>query len=755
MKRSTAEVDVLAARETNRGSLPARSLLDRLRAEAIRALEGDQGAPFEEPEAREAAVEHGGDFEARVLTRARHLSVAPDVDRAVGHVRSATAWVVVLVLVVAFLLGAGTARTTMAAVDGSRINFFWVLGGVLGIQTLLLLVWAGVAFRWALLREAGRPRSPMLLSLGHLAVSAGQWVAAKMGASRHHRAATHAAGAVLGTGRIGFWTFSSLTHAIWLAFNFGALALIVLLLSARQYTFVWETTILSERHYVAMTEVLSAPARAFGFSVPTDADIAESQWTGEWMPPATLEAETAAGGRSQRWASLLAASILLYGAAPRLLLLGLSAILRQRASRGFRLDLGLPEYERLRPLLMPPSRSLGVVDPDLPAPAERDLVDAVTVARPTGPPAIVGVEIGRPGAGWPPPLDGIALQDLGIIESREDRARTLDLLAEAEREPGPLVMVCELTTTPDRGIARTLESLRRSVHRSPFLILTGGQSLRQRGYDAERVQERLRQWREVAEGVGVEPGSVLAVDLDHFTDVAAARLAEQLGGGREQGTADAARLVDAATAIEQHVEQWLRRGSAPTEAAQLALHREIASLYRRSGTSPSSLFSLTPGRPRASMEDIKAGVTRFVDLLPPRLRANPRWLAAGALAGALGCVATAALISPVAVAALPSWSVIGAGIAAALKGRETGGEPLDLLQGSPDLSDAVRASALLAVVLELQGRDEGVITRVLDRTFASDSSDLEGTMTDLDAVSSWLGDVRRRFDRALAREEGQ
>ena len=729
------------------------SLLDRLRAEAVRLLERDRGAPFEEPRADAAAVDGGGDFESRLLARARSLSVAPEIDRAIGHLRSGTVWVVVLVLLVAFLLGSGTARTTMAAVDGTRINFFWVLGGVLGVQTLLLLAWTGVAVRWLLRREGNRRESPMLLSLGRLVVTAGQWVAEKSGAGRHDRAAIRAVGRVTGSGRVGFWTFSSLTHAIWLSFTLGSLTLIVLLLSARQYTFVWETTILSEQHYTTMTQTLSAPPRALGFAVPTDVDIAGSQWTGEPMPITAPETEAAAEGRSQRWASLLVASILLYGAGPRLLLLGLSATSRQRASRSFRLDLSLPEYERLRPVLMPASRPLGVVDPDEAGRDARDRATGPAPSRPDGPPAIVGLEIGRPASGWPPPLEGVTFQDLGTIESREDRERVLRLLDSAEREPKPLLIVCELTTTPDRGIGRILESLRQTVTMSPVLLLTAGNVLRERGYDSEKTERRLEHWREAATRAGVEAESVLAVDLDHLTDTAAARLAERLGAGRASEPPRARRLEEASAVIERHAAGWEARDRPPTEGEQLALHREVASLYRTAATSPGSLFTLTSERSRAGVGDIKAGVTRFVDLLPPRLRANPKWLVAGALAGAFGCLATSALLTPVAMAALPSWSAVGAAVAAAFQGLRTGEEPPDALPGSAELSDAVRAAALFSVVLELQGRDEGSITRIIDKTFVDELSGPEDAMTNVHEVSKWLGAVRHRFDLAVASEE--
>ncbi|MCP3904108.1 MAG: hypothetical protein GY715_10790, partial [Planctomycetes bacterium] len=63
-----------------------------------------------------------------------------------------------------------------------------------------------------------------------------------------------------------------------------------------------------------------------------------------------------------------------------------------------------------------------------------------------------------------------------------------------------------------------------------------------------------------------------------------------------------------------------------------------------------------------------------------------------------------------------------------------------------DRDDAVRAAALLAMLLELQGRDEATITRVLDAAIADDDP---GPGLDPPA---WLDELRHRFDAQLARE---
>lgn len=731
------------------GTAAEPSFDDRLIAECVRVVERDGREPINEPSAEQAARERGGTFEARITVRARSLSTSDELNRTIHQLRAGISWVIVLGMFIAFSLGAATAHTTMTATDETRINFYWVLGGVLGVQSILLLVWliaAGI-WRWRRLGAAREQAdSPMLVSLGRLIVTFGQWVGTKLHPAGLGRAVIPAAGRVFTTGRLGFWTFSSITHAIWLAFNIGTLTLVLLLLSTRQYTFVWETTILSEQHYVRTTKALRATARVAYFPVPSDEDITLSQWTGPSQPFTPTE------GASQRWASLLVASIVLYGFGPRLLLLGLSMSMRRSAQRRFRLDTSLPGYERLRPTLMPNAHALGVVDPDnvdeARATDEQTHGDAGSDSRPPGPPAIVGLEISPPATGWPPSIPGAEWTDLGIIESRDDRLRVIDSLRSSDTEPCPLVIVADLTGTPDRGMGHALSVLAGCVRNAPRVVLTAGQKLRDRGSDADRIAHRIADWRALAGQAGIDDASILELDLDQLTGTTADRLAQYVDSTSNHiaGTSSSGHLEAAFAKIERHARKWIERHQSPSQSQQIALHQEIAEVYRHQSGSFRSLLALQPDSTQDLMTEIKSGATRFVDLLPDRLRHSPRWLAAGALAGAFGCIATSAMISPIAIAALPSWSAIGAAVAAAIQpagGDASSSQPP--VPNQPQVTDAVRASALFAATLELQGHDEATITRVLDETFADE--DIE--IAEMDALHAWLEARRYRFDLSL------
>ena len=148
---------------------------------------------------------------------------------------------------------------------------------------------------------------------------------------------------------------------------------------------------------------------------------------------------------------------------------------------------------------------------------------------------------------------------------------------------------------------------------------------------------------------------------------------------------------------------------------------------------------------------LRGGAERVVGLLPINLRINPRWMAAGALTGALGCIAAATLLSPIAIGALPLWSGIGAAIATATaafrkpEDKQSSDEPAKNVQ----LTESVQAATLFALLLELQGRDETAITHVLEQVLGSDeSSEIDSG----ESVKRWLDDVRHRFDMSLAKD---
>ena len=184
----------------------------------------------------------------------------------------------------------------------------------------------------------------------------------------------------------------------------------------------------------------------------------------------------------------------------------------------------------------------------------------------------------------------------------------------------------------------------------------------------------------------------------------------------------------------------------------MELHEAIGAHYRSELRSWPALLGVDTGQLKSDLKGgLEAGAQGVVRLLPQRLKLDPRWIASGAAAGVLGCVAAATLLAPVAITALPLWTVTGAAIAWGIRAATSSGEDQAEEDRTPETqrAGAVRSAALFALLLELQGRDEAAITRILDEVVDRDG------VVEIDSTPDarrWLDGIRHRFDLALAGE---
>ena len=485
----------------------------RLIAEALRYHEAVSSAPGDDSRAEAAARRAEGDLEHKIIVHARNRDAARSMDEALRHLRSAMRLAFGLGAFVAFVAGIATAHTALTAPPGTPINFHWALLGLLGVETVVLVLWIAFA-----LASRGGTASP---SLGGFVFAVGRWLARLLHRDAVQVAMVRAVAAVNAHGPIARWSFGTITHGLWLAFLTGALAMTLLSLSVKQVSFVWQTTILSEQSYLPVTEALAALPKMVGFSTPTADDIRASRWTGHGTPP---------GRVSRAWAELLVASLILYGLVPRLLLFALCWFKRSRAIRSFRLDLDLPEYQRLRERLMPPVRDKRIVDDDEdPAGEEPAGLNASPVIDFDGPVALVGLEIEIPAEGWPPAAVDVDWRDLGSVDNRDDRERAVGALESSP--PGLVLVAVSLLTSPDRGMGGFLARLRRAGTAPVAVLLTDGKRLAGRFRTGDAAQ-RIEDWRRLCAVAGIPPDRAIEFELLDPSASDHARLAGLLGAGR-------------------------------------------------------------------------------------------------------------------------------------------------------------------------------------------------------------------------------
>ncbi len=435
----------------------------------------------------------GASFAERLAGRARSLAAEWNLGQQVAHARRLLG-LTAGVLVALFAILGGTAALQAFPDSGRPVNFFWLLLVLLGLHLLTLLLWLA-----GLLSMRGRPdEQPTLRALRRgMRLLAARLPAAAIPQSAEAVAATsevtRAWLQVHLRGWPGVWRVSRIVHACWLAWLLGGFLVIVLMLGARQYDFVWETTILDEAAFQTLTRGLGAAPDLLGFPVPAAEAVRLSRGGGPAMVAAPFR---------EQWAGLLLGSLLLYGVAPRLLILILCRWLGMRAASHARLDLTLPYYVGLRQTLDPPTLALAPEGSDLAPSDARPPEPSRTSRRPPQEACWVALEVDG-GVSWPPP--GVADdQDLGRIDDRRSQQSLLETLA--TRRCAALVAVSELRRTADRGLTRLLGELGNGVGPAGLwlvLLATASESASQDGRD------KLSAWYALAARCGIPDTQVL------------------------------------------------------------------------------------------------------------------------------------------------------------------------------------------------------------------------------------------------------
>ncbi|UVE19829.1 DUF2868 domain-containing protein [Pseudomonas sp. LS44] len=406
------------------------SPLERLwLCETIRLRE-DQAGPLDDSEINRHVVVGGGDFRQRLERRALLLAERDGQLAGLQHWRQGARLALLLLGVVALLSGAGLAFAALG--DGQRpVNVFWALGSLLGLHLLTLFGWA---LSFVLVGDSGAV-------LGRLWL----WLSGKLARDAQVAQLAPALLLTLQREKLARWALGSLVHGLWLLILLSALLVLLALLATRRYGFVWETTILSDQVFVALTQGLGALPALLGFAVPSEVLIRASG-----------DSALGEAAARQAWSSWLLGVLLVYGLLPRLLLALVCAGQWLRGKARLRLDLGLPGYSLLRERLLPSSERLGVLDP---APPLNAAGSVSGTPSPSDGALLVAVEL-DPQRAWPPVLpSGVA--DAGVLDSREQRQRLLEQLA---RFPAKrLVIACDPRRSPDRGTLALLGELARSA----------------------------------------------------------------------------------------------------------------------------------------------------------------------------------------------------------------------------------------------------------------------------------------------------
>lgn len=386
-------------------------------------LQGEDGTPIQKLHRRASRIDSNGAL-ARVLGK---------ID---GRIKG-----IMIVMSVVWCISGFLGLFTL--LQSNVVNFFYVLVCLLGFHTIMLGGWLVMTL---INRDQQSPSwfasfvSPSYLIRGKDDVT-------KAAVDLYERQLQHSGMR---------WYLGRFSHQLWLATLTGMLLAIIFLLVVRQYSFSWESTLLSDQALVSLTQVLGWLPSMVGFGVPDSTAIAQSRLVTEAMPLSV----------ARQWAGLLVGSLLMYGIVPRAIAWAFCALMFRR--KKMRLDIKQPYYQKILNFWQ-----RHVVDADDFTEAPAPIAPKATVSA--GKKLVALLEYpANQDKWWQSGLDGSnhgfeqssEVKDFGIVDDRDDMTRLKNYL---DAHPVQVLLGIHSNALPDRGTLRKLDQI--AAHAKDGLIV--------------------------------------------------------------------------------------------------------------------------------------------------------------------------------------------------------------------------------------------------------------------------------------------
>ncbi|WP_423813899.1 DUF2868 domain-containing protein [Psychrobacter sp. 219-2-C] len=326
------------------------------------------------------------------------------------------------------------------------VNFFYVLVCLLGFHTIMLLGWLVMT-----LINQGKQSSNWFASfVSPSYLIRGKDDVTKAAVDLYERQLQHSGMR---------WYLGRFSHQLWLATLTGMLLAIIFLLIVRQYSFSWESTLLSDQALISLTQVLGWLPSKVGFTVPDSAAIVQSRLVTDAMPLSM----------ARQWAGLLVGSLLMYGIVPRAIAWIFCALMFRR--KKMRLDIKQPYYQKILNFWQ-----RHVVDADDFKAAPAPVAPKATVS--TGKKLVALLEYpSQQDNWWQSGLNADMsshsnnsninnVENFGIVDDRDDMERLTTYL---DSHPVQVLLGIHSKALPDRGTLRKLDRI--AEHATDGLIV--------------------------------------------------------------------------------------------------------------------------------------------------------------------------------------------------------------------------------------------------------------------------------------------
>ncbi|MDO4451005.1 MAG: DUF2868 domain-containing protein [Moraxella sp.] len=286
------------------------------------------------------------------------------------------------------------------------VNFFYVLLGLLGWHTLTLVMWSiglknpnrysGIYGILAKLRPKSLPEATAFdIYLEEFQKNT-------------------------------IWQLGKIIHKAWLFGLLGSVLALLMLFLFKSYAFIWESTLLSQSHFVMILKGLGFAPSLLGFEMPSQINLSRGD-----IPPARL-------------ATLMMLSVIIYGMLPRLCAYVLCYF---NARERFTLDGNLYYYENLLRTL-----NQTIVDKDDFTP----YTPKTTQITPNTHSAKIIATLERPATDSTWHGQSKPVKDLGIVDSKEE---IIHLIKVANTLHAQILLGIDSRILPDRGVLRKIDAI--------------------------------------------------------------------------------------------------------------------------------------------------------------------------------------------------------------------------------------------------------------------------------------------------------
>ncbi len=400
-----------------------------LQAEALRLHENTNGG-LDDTDANKIAINKADTLESRILCRADILACKTQLDKHLINWINASKFSVFLLWFFALISGIGVVVTALAH---EQINLATALIAILGLHFVTFIIW--LASYLPIVQPVTALSKLWLWLSKHISNNPNNSIAGQAFISLFTR--TKSWKSLIGI----------ISHSTWIAALSGAIVTLIILLSTRQYTFHWETTLLSPESFVALTKFIGFIPDLLGFTAPDQAAVT-----------ASLLGEQNSRQIQSTWSVWLIGSILIWGLLPRVLALLFCAYVFKKSTIRLSIDTNLKGWLELRDLLIPRHQIIGIDKP-----ATKENIQKHKSILPTSinkNVAIIGHEL-DPEIVWPPISLPKGVIDLGTGSSRYDHKEVRKQIS--QHTDLYILLICNPNLTPDRGTIAWFDELRENA----------------------------------------------------------------------------------------------------------------------------------------------------------------------------------------------------------------------------------------------------------------------------------------------------